>query len=110
MCMKILVIGEQRHLEECRQKLGEHDYTHRGDHRETEAVLNDQDVVFDFLIDAQPQCFGIYVGKKVTAFLSAVRIPLIELAKRLTAPWRARFLDLTDSQPCSTGKFWKFPF
>lgn len=84
--MKILVIGEHRHLEECRQKLGEHDYTHRGNHRETEAVLNDQDVVFDFLIDAQPQCFGIYVGKKVTAFLSAVRIPLIELAKKADGP------------------------
>lgn len=86
MRMKILVIGEDRHFEECRQKLGEHEYTHRAAHGEMETALNDKDLVFDFLIDTQPQNFGMYVGKKVTAFLSTVRVTLMELAKKADGP------------------------
>ena len=86
MRMKILVIGHDRHLEECRQKLGEHEYAHHSGHGELETVLNDQDLVFDFLIDTQPQSFGMYVGKKVTAFLSTVKITLMELAKKADGP------------------------
>lgn len=86
MRMKILVIGEDRHFEECRQKIGAHEFTHRADHEEGESLLNDHDLVFDFLIDTQPQSFSMYVGKKITAFLSTVRITLMELAKKADGP------------------------
>lgn len=86
MRMKILVIGEDRHFEECRQKIGAHELTHRADHEEGESLLNDHDLVFDFLIDTQPQSFSMYIGKKITAFLSTVRITLMELAKKADGP------------------------
>lgn len=86
MRMKILVIGEDHHFEECCQKLGEHEYTHRTGHGEMETLLSSHDLVFDFLIDSQPQSFGVYVGKKVTVFLSTMRITLMELAKKAHGP------------------------
>ncbi|MEX1238304.1 MAG: 3-hydroxyacyl-CoA dehydrogenase family protein [Cyclobacteriaceae bacterium] len=78
--MKILVIGEYIHFEECRHKLGEHDYTHLQSHRDAEKNLTTHDVVFDFVIDQTPGFFKTYAATPVTGFLNACRINLASLA------------------------------
>jgi 3-hydroxybutyryl-CoA dehydrogenase len=78
--MKILVIGESIHFEECRQKLGQQEYSCVGEHREAEKFLTANDVIFDFIIDQEPEAFEIYAHKPVTAFLNTCKISLAELA------------------------------
>ena len=80
MSMKILVIGESIHFEECQQKFGQHEYSFVGEHREAEKFLATNDVIFDFIIDEEPHAFGIYADKAVTAFLNTCKISLAELA------------------------------
>jgi 3-hydroxybutyryl-CoA dehydrogenase len=78
--MKILVIGEPTSFEECKKKLGSvHAYSWIGGHSEAEDFLDDNDLVFDFLIDEDPHEFGIYADKKVTVFLNTCKISLSEL-------------------------------
>ena len=78
--MKILVIGEHVQFEECRLKLGGHDYTHLQSHREAEKNLAAHDVVFDFLIDQTPGFFKTYAATAVTGFLNTCRTTLASLA------------------------------
>jgi len=80
MRMKILVIGETVHFEECRQKLGDHHYTHLQSHRDAEKDLTRHELVFDFLIDQAPGFFKTYAAKPVTGFLNTCRISLAALA------------------------------
>lgn len=80
MRMKILVIGEYIHLEECRHKLGEHEYTHLQSHREAEKKLTAHEVVFDFVIDQAPGFFRTYAATPITGFLDTCRISLASLA------------------------------
>jgi 3-hydroxybutyryl-CoA dehydrogenase len=84
--MKILVIGESSHFEECRQKLGVHDYNHVTGHAEGEKLLAQNDVIFDFIIGDTPDAFGIYSRKPVTAFLNTCRITLADLEKGVQPP------------------------
>ena len=81
MRMKILVIGDLRHFEECRQKLGAHDYSHLSSHGECEPILNEHNVVFDFLIGDAPEAFALYARKPVTVFLNTSKVTLAELAR-----------------------------
>jgi 3-hydroxybutyryl-CoA dehydrogenase len=79
--MKILVIGEQEHLAEAKKKLGDqHVYTLIGDHLDGESFLDQHDVVFDFVIDEEPDQFEIYANKSITVFLNTCKITLSELA------------------------------
>ena len=84
--MKILVIGEAPHFEECRQKLGAHDYTHFVSHPGAEKIAAQHDLIFDFLISDIPEAFDIYSHKPVTAFLNTCKITLSELAKAAGQP------------------------
>lgn len=78
--MKILVIGEQVNLEECRHKLTGHEYTHLQSHREAEKNFAGQEVIFDFVIDQAPGFFKTYAAAPVTAFLNTCRVSLASLA------------------------------
>ena len=79
--MKILVIGEPAHFEECRQKLGEHQYTHLLSHREAETALASADTVFDFLVDEHRDSFNIYASSPVTGFVNTCKVTLASLAR-----------------------------
>src|SRR5688500_3802827 len=83
MRMKILVLGETIHWEECRQKLGDHEYTHLQSHAEAEKVLTKHEVIFDFIIDEVPTSFGIYARKPVIVFLNTCTISLSELSHNI---------------------------
>ncbi|MEX2231882.1 MAG: 3-hydroxyacyl-CoA dehydrogenase family protein [Cyclobacteriaceae bacterium] len=84
--MKILVIGEAIHFEECREKLGNHEYTHLQSYGEAEKILTRHEVIFDFMIDETPASFGIYAGKPVTVFLNTCNISLSELSHNVNDP------------------------
>lgn len=78
--MKILVIGESVHFEDCRQKFGSQEYSHFEEHQEAEKFLTENDVIFDFIIDEDPEAIEIYTDKPVTAFLNACKISLAEIS------------------------------
>lgn len=79
--MKILVIGEESSFQECKAKLGErHDYSWVGDHSEAEEFIEEQDLIFDFIIDEDPHAFEVYAEKIVTVFFNTCKISLSELA------------------------------
>ena len=81
MRMKILVIGDLYHFEECRQKLGAHRYTHLKSRAEAEKILMTHEVIFDFLIDEAPGSFGMYADKPVTVFFNTCKISLAEITR-----------------------------
>jgi 3-hydroxybutyryl-CoA dehydrogenase len=83
--MKILVIGEVRHFEECREKLGEHDYTHFGALTDCQGKLSNYDLVFDFLIADEPEAFQVYAGQAVTLFANIYKLSLLQLAREARA-------------------------
>lgn len=79
--MKILIIGEQRNLTECRSKFGtQHEYSLVGEHREAEKFIEVNDLTFDFVIDEEPDQFDIYAEKGVTVFLNTCKLSLAELS------------------------------
>lgn len=78
--MNILIIGEQANHQECREKFGEsHQYAWVGEHREAEKFLLSNDLIFDFILDEEPDQFDIYVDKRVKVFINACKISLGEL-------------------------------
>ena len=79
--MKILVIGEARDFEECKEKLGDgHAYSWVGEHREAEKFVKSNELVIDFIIDEQPDEFEIYTAVDVTVLLNTCKISLAELS------------------------------
>ena len=78
--MTILIIGEQRHYQECVAKFGdEHRYVVVGEHREAEKFLVSHELVFDFILDEEPAHFEIYTNAATTAFINTSKISLGEL-------------------------------
>ena len=78
--MNILVIGNDRDIDECRQKFGEsHKYFLSAEHREAENRIAGNDLVIDFLIDEEPEDFEIFVDKPVTVLLNSAKLSLAEL-------------------------------
>jgi 3-hydroxybutyryl-CoA dehydrogenase len=79
--MKILIIGDQQNLEEFKLKFGSrHDYALVSAHWDAEKYLETNELIFDFIIDEEPDQFDIYTGKNVTVFLNIVKLSLAELA------------------------------
>ena len=79
--MKILVIGESVHFEECQKKFGEsHTYSWVEEHRDAEKFLDTNDLIFDFIIDEEPYEIEVFQNKAVTAFFNSCKISLSELA------------------------------
>lgn len=66
--MKILVVGDISHLRECQQKLAGHDYLHAESAGDASRLLDESDVIFDFLINDNPDTFRQYSAKPVTLF------------------------------------------
>lgn len=81
--MKILVIGNPVHFQECREKLGDHAYTHLPSHGKAETNLTAHDLVFDFLIDQAPEFYKTYASTPITGFLNTCRISLAAIAQQV---------------------------
>lgn len=81
--MKILVIADEPRFDECRGKLGEHQYTHLSSHAGVEATGITHDVTFDFIIDENPQIFRRYAERPMTLFLNTCKVSLAALASTI---------------------------
>jgi 3-hydroxybutyryl-CoA dehydrogenase len=79
--MKILVIGDSFRFDECRQKLGDHEYGHLSSHSGLEKVLPVHDVIFDFLIHQHPDAFKDYGTGTAIVFVNTCYITLARLAR-----------------------------
>ena len=77
--MKILIVGGPAHIEECRQKFPNKALIHAQSHSAAESHLADSDVVFDFIIDKDPESFSVYSKRSVTVFLNTCMMTLAEL-------------------------------
>lgn len=78
--MKILVVGEAAHLQECSQKFPYHHVTRLESPEGASKALTETDVVFDFTIQDQPQSFALYAPHPLTVFLDTSMITLASLA------------------------------
>lgn len=81
--MKILVVADEPRFDECRAKLGEHQYTHLSSHAGVDDAGINHDVIFDFIIDENPQIFRRYAERPVTLFLNTCKVSLAALASTL---------------------------
>ncbi len=77
--MNILIVGKPTDAEECRQKLGQHNYQLATSHVEAEEWLSKSELIFDFLTSDHPESIALYAGKPVTAFLNTWRTTLLGL-------------------------------
>ncbi len=80
--MNILVIGDASNLDECKRKFGmSHHYEYADGQQEGEKFFLSADLIFDFIICAQPHQMEVYRDHpKVTAFLNTTAKSLSELA------------------------------
>ena len=79
--MKILVVGDLAHFQECREKLGGHDYTHLTSYELAEKILIDHDVIFNFPIDEVSKAFAMYARSPVTVFFNTCAVSLAGLVQ-----------------------------
>src|SRR5687767_9484398 len=87
--MNILVIGEEKNFNECREKFGnDHEYTWLGEHRDFEGFLDQKDLVFDFTIEEDPYCFESYSKNSVRVFFNGCMISLAELVSLTDRPMK----------------------
>jgi 3-hydroxybutyryl-CoA dehydrogenase len=86
--MNILVIGEQNHMEECKEKFGKtHQYQFAKGHQEAEKYFLSSNIIFDFIIDESPDQMEVYRDHpKVIAFLNTTKISLLELISSFSGP------------------------
>lgn len=78
--MKIFVVGLQNYLEELIDKFGNsHQYQLHSNYDFDPAVLKDHDLVFDFLIENQPENIRKYENIDTAVFCNTVKISLGEL-------------------------------
>lgn len=79
--MKLLIIGNESHLQEAKAKFGnDHEYVWAESEAEGEDLIEDVDVVFDFIIDESPEQFEMYATYEGIFFLNTVKISLAELS------------------------------
>ena len=86
MRMKILVIGERTHFEECQQKFSAHSLAHLSTHQDAARQLTSYDVIFDFAIGEAPDFFPVYADNPVSVFLNTCRISLAEFLHSHSRP------------------------
>lgn len=85
--MKILVIGDGSHLEECRQKFGKtHECLLNETHLEARKSFRVAEVVFDFIIEEDPSQLLSYKDCTVPVFLNTVMTTLSEIVGPLEQP------------------------
>jgi 3-hydroxybutyryl-CoA dehydrogenase len=79
--MRILIVGDEYHVEECKQKLGSaHSYSAVSDYSSLDKHLGQQDVIFDFIIDEEPEEFGLYADVECIVFLNTAKMNLAQFA------------------------------
>jgi 3-hydroxybutyryl-CoA dehydrogenase len=82
--MKILVIGEPVHWEECQKKFGKsHAYTWVQQHRQAAKHPGSNDLIFDFIIGRSPDGIEFYRGQSTTVFFNTCTISLSAVAHSL---------------------------
>lgn len=86
--MKISVIGDTVHFNECREKLGDHEYVHFSSHEGVAAVLLSTEVVIDFLIHEEPAFIHTYAKTPRPVFLNTCKISLAALVHHVSGPLR----------------------
>jgi 3-hydroxybutyryl-CoA dehydrogenase len=78
--MRLLIVGTQENLIECKEKFGStHDCIIAAHHGEAADLLDDSSVVFDFMIDENPEELERYADFRGVVFLNTVKITLAEL-------------------------------
>jgi 3-hydroxybutyryl-CoA dehydrogenase len=78
--MKILIIGEEVNRKELQLKFGNgHGYSFLEDYSVAEKFLHNSDLVFDFILDEEPEEFEIYANNPVKVFINTAKISLGEL-------------------------------
>jgi 3-hydroxybutyryl-CoA dehydrogenase len=91
--MNILIIGRNHHMSECQAKFGAtHEYKAVDNHEHAEKILQNGDLVFDFLLDEAPGRIDIYSNKKITAFINTAKKSLGEFMLHSTQPSAATFI------------------
>jgi 3-hydroxybutyryl-CoA dehydrogenase len=103
--MKISVIGNTTLFEECRQRLGEHDYTHALSHIDAEKMSNDYSLIFDFAVDADEGSWGKYTSRPVTAFVNTAKVSLQLLRQRLQGQLQATLFGFNGLPTMFNRKF-----
>jgi 3-hydroxybutyryl-CoA dehydrogenase len=79
--MRILIVGDEHHVEECKQKLGSsHAYTVAYDYAQLRKHFPEQDVIFDFIIDEDPEEFDLYADLNCVVFLNTAKMNLAQFA------------------------------
>lgn len=86
--MKILVVGEETHFEECRAKLGQHAYTHKATWHDAKEVLSAHEIVFHFPMDDAIAAFSVYAVQAVPVFINTCKVTLAELTTKATGKAR----------------------
>jgi 3-hydroxybutyryl-CoA dehydrogenase len=85
--MKILIIGEQSHFQECRETLGEaNQFMHSGNYSVIEKQADNADLIFDFIIGDYPQAITHYDRINLPVFLNTVKTSLSKLFFRNPHP------------------------
>ncbi len=79
--MELLIVGQHANLEEAHQKFGElHHYRLSSNHSEAEGLLNQSDVVFDFIISDNPSAISAYRNHpSLAVFLNTSFVSLSQL-------------------------------
>ena len=93
--MRILVIGEDYNLSECRQKFGAgHTYFHERNQLGAKKFFAGCDVAFDFVIDKHPSQMETYSDLAIPIFLNTAKISLISLISGISGYPRFGFAGL----------------
>lgn len=79
--MKILIVGAAGQFEECRQKLGIHDYTHLTSHDALEENLANQQIIFDFLVSNKPESISAYRKQAAPVFVNTCMVNLASMLR-----------------------------
>jgi 3-hydroxybutyryl-CoA dehydrogenase len=78
--MRILIIGEEINRKELQLKFGSgHEYSFLEDYSVAEKFLANSDLIFDFIMDEEPEEFEIYINNKAKVFINTAKISLGEL-------------------------------
>lgn len=78
--MKILIVGDNHHVSECQAKLGSsHTYGTMSDHLHIRKHIANYDVIFDFILDEEPDEFDQYASADCTLFVNSAKMSLAEL-------------------------------
>jgi 3-hydroxybutyryl-CoA dehydrogenase len=82
--MKILVIGEPVHLEECQMKFGNnHTYSWVKDHSTAEKSPETSDIIFDFIIDEEQWGMEVFRDTPASVFFNTCKISLSDLTRSI---------------------------